>query len=58
MLTSNPGGDLKQHQVLTKLWAVLDMVLAEYVELTNLRAALLTNCNNQCIDEFESWSLS
>ena len=47
MLTSNPGGYLKQHQVMTKLRAVLEMVLAEYVELTNLRAALLTNCNSQ-----------
>ena len=47
MLTSNPGGYLKQHQVLKKLRAVLEIVLAGYVELTNLRAVLLTNCNSQ-----------
>ena len=49
MLTSNPVGYLKKHQVLRKLRAVLEIVLSGYVELTNLRAALLTNCNSQYI---------
>ena len=47
MLIYNPGGYLKQHQVMKKLRAVLEIVLAGYVELTNLWAALLTNCNTQ-----------